>query len=565
MDDCYAGGRGKDVLAAGQVWVRNTMANGGQPNFAKCKIYFNHPDLEAEAKDIADKLGFQLVSDGLMVAGIPVGSKEFQREQLADIVQRHSRLFSQLELMDPQTAQLITRYSAVPSLVHATRTVPENVLRPHAEAFDRRVLSVVQSILGVQDNEIDPLELQLPGNRGGSGFRATTTYAAAANVASLDLVLPLLRTFDPTLEALAHRFTDLHLPDDTPFATNDDVATIIQSDQHPVLRWMCEAWLSLRAAGVDSTLLPGDPRLLLTGYYQREAERRSKAEENPAPFKIQKRLTAEIEGVLSVRHHGQSVSSADRARNLSKSDSSASAFLHTLPRKQSLMMSPHEWQVASALRHGWLHDDGSCACGALLTPAHMVSCRHLRARITRHDWLVQDVVDFLHSLGIWAQKEVIISSEGKWRVDIVTRIDGVMHWCDVMVTEPSSATYLNLGSADRPAVALVEGQKKKLRHWLPKAGRGIVIVPLVMETSGRLGNRFKDFLSKVVDSANARRKATGSLSQPYSSVSSIVRQLSITVQKGNVAMVDEACRRARVHSVAWRSRCRARRPVGRGY
>jgi hypothetical protein len=193
----------------------------------------------------------------------------------------------------------------------------------------------------------------------------------------------------------------------------------------------------------------------------------------------------------------------------------------------------------------------------------MVSCKHLRARITRHDWLVQDVVDFLHSLGIWDQKEVIISSEGKWRVVIVTRIDGAMHWCDVMVTEPSSATYLALGSADRPGVALVEGQKKKFRHWNPKARPGIVIVPLVMETSGRLGNHFKTFLSKVVRSAIARREAMGALSQPYTSVSTIARQLSVTVQKGNVAMVDEACRRARVHTIAWRSRCQVRRPGGR--
>ena len=137
-----------------------------------------------------------------------------------------------------------------------------------------------------------------------------------------------------------------------------------------------------------------------------------------------------------------------------------------------------------------------------------------------------------------------------------------MHWCDVMVTEPSSATYLALGSADRPGVALAEGQKK-IRHWSPKAGPDITVVPLVMETSGRLGSQFKGFLSKVVRSAKARRVATGALSQPYTSVSTIARQLSVTIQKGNVAMVDEACRRARVHTIAWRSRCQVRRPYGR--
>jgi hypothetical protein len=225
------------------------------------------------------------------------------------------------------------------------------------------------------------------------------------------------------------------------------------------------------------------------------------------------------------------------------------------------MMSPHEWRVASALRHHWLHDDGTCVCGAPLTATHMVSCRHLRARITRHDWILQDVLDFLHSLGIWAQKELLISSDGKWRVDIVARIDGVIYWCDVMITEPSCDTYLKLGSAERPDVAIEEGHKKKFRHWNQQIKVGVVIVPLVMETSGRLGKHFKAFIATAVKSAIAKRKATGALSQPYTSASTIVRQLSVTVQKGNVAMVDEACRRARVHSIGWRSRCQVRRPV----
>ena len=129
---------------------------------------------------------------------------------------------------------------------------------------------------------------------------------------------------------------------------------------------------------------------------------------------------------------------------------------------------------------------------------------------------------------------MVVSPDSKCRIDIVTRIDGVMHWCDVMVTEPSSATYLALGSGVRPGVALVEGQKRKFRHWSPRAGPGIVVVPLVMETSGRLGSHFKSFLSKVVRAAIARREATGSLSQQYTSVSTIARQLSVTVQKATL-------------------------------
>ena len=225
------------------------------------------------------------------------------------------------------------------------------------------------------------------------------------------------------------------------------------------------------------------------------------------------------------------------------------------------MMSPHEWKVACALRHHWLRDDGTCVCGARLTATHMLSCRHLRARITRHDWILQDVLDFLHSLGIWAQKEIVISPDGKCRVDIVARIDGVMYWCDVMVTEPSSKTYLDLGSAKRAEVAIEEGHKKKFRHWNPQAPPEVIVVPLVMETSGRLGKHFKSFIATAVKSAAAKRRATGALSQPYTSVPTIVRQLSVTVQKGNVAMVDEAGRRARAHSLGWRSRGQVRRPV----
>ena len=244
----------------------------------------------------------------------------------------------------------------------------------------------------------------------------------------------------------------------------------------------------------------------------------------------------------------ESVAPYDSARILSNSDSGASAWAHNRPTTHGMSLSPHEFRMAAAIRTGTaLSGDDECICGERLTTHHATSCRKIAARIWRHDWLVDDVFNFLRSHRIWARKEVHVVSGSDARIDILARIDGVFYWCDVMVTQPACVSYIRQGSNSREGVALSIGEKKKFAEWNGRRPPpGAVVVPLVMETSGRLGKHFKKFLKLITKAVKAQRPSTYVGSQPFTMVPAFVRQLSVTMQKGNVAMVDQAERESSI-------------------
>ena len=95
-------------------------------------------------------------------------------------------------------------------------------------------------------------------------------------------------------------------------------------------------------------------------------------------------------------------------------------------------------------------------------------------------------------------------------------------------------------------------------------GPDVKILPLVMETSGRLGGHFKKFLKLVAESAEADGIGPALGCQPFTTVQAVVRELVLTLQKGNVAMVDETER------LLWENTRHGvpvvrRRPVGSGW
>ena len=404
-----------------------------------------------------------------------------------------------------------------------------------------------------QSRSVSPLEMQLPGRLGGLGYRNVTTTLAPAVLSSLTLVLPILMDSFPILKSFVDECEKTDIPDDTGFITVDaakSMAKNAHATKNHVFGWMCDAWIHLRELGVTKDL-PGDPRLLVTGYYARKLLK----SDLKRPFKIQRALTRSLEAVMATGLVDESVPPPDRARILSNCDSGASAWGHTRPTKFRLALSPHEYAMAVAIRNGTaLTGDGVCICGASLTTHHATSCHKIAARIWRHDWLVEDILDFLHSHGLWARKEVHVVRGSQARIDILALIDGIYYWCDVMVTQPSCVSYLKRGSDTRAGAAAKEGETKKFSEWNNRnPPPGVEVMPLVIETSGRLGEHFKRFL-RIVASAVKARRARGHIgSQPFTKVPAFVRQLSVTLQRGNVAMIDQAQRESQVRS-EWMSR-----------
>ena len=107
------------------------------------------------------------------------------------------------------------------------------------------------------------------------------------------------------------------------------------------------------------------------------------------------------------------------------------------------------------------------------------------------------------------------------------------------MSDPCNASYLRYSSKEI-GYTIRSGEKAKVSHWKQRANDagipGITVIPIVFETSGRIGEIFRDFIKHVVQQTGTGPKQD-----------KLWDQLSVTLQRGNVAMIDEAVRKSYGH------------------
>ena len=132
------------------------------------------------------------------------------------------------------------------------------------------------------------------------------------------------------------------------------------------------------------------------------------------------------------------------------------------------------------------------------------------------------------------KKEDLPTPDRQHRLDLWVRTDdGVVSWCDVSVSEPGRKTYLGLGSATKPGVAAKQAEAHKKSVWGARAPDGVMVMPLVLETTGHIGESLSCFLELVQKS---HPSGPG--------VWDLITRISVTVAKYNVECVREAGRKA---------------------
>jgi hypothetical protein len=136
----------------------------------------------------------------------------------------------------------------------------------------------------------------------------------------------------------------------------------------------------------------------------------------------------------------------------------------------------------------------------------------------------------MHKLRV--KKEYVVTPDRKHRVDLWVRSDkGVVHWCDVSIPEPGRQTYLDLGSATTGGIAAKKTEANKRSKWTPLASVGVQVEPLVIESTGRVGENAVNFVNRLCTDNGPSRKR-------------LFSQISITLAKWNVECVREAGRHA---------------------
>jgi hypothetical protein len=149
-----------------------------------------------------------------------------------------------------------------------------------------------------------------------------------------------------------------------------------------------------------------------------------------------------------------------------------------------------------------------CLCEHICSatkPFHLLDCKLSKAYITgRHnkirDLLFQFIKDCLPE-GSVIQKEIPfqVTTTTMITADIQYETNNNIHYIDVAVANPSSQTYLNLGSATTADVATKHKEQAKSRHYevLGNAVQTGRFIPFALEATGRLGPAAVRFIERM--------------------------------------------------------------------
>jgi hypothetical protein len=558
-DDCYIMGNTKtdlDVLmTAVRRWRDGTAKLGGRPNLGKCVVYYNSQEMKDSAEALSKKFGFKLArpEEGFMACGVPLGGEEYVRKRLSLQVDQHERMFRQLGAMDPQCANLVLRQCVHPRMNFLLRTVPCSVLQDHILRFDSMVEETFRKI-GQLDDNVPAEYFRTPWSGGGLGLRSLAAVAPAGNIASLHLCMPLLEAAQPSLKDFIQ---DCERRELEPPLDGEDVKLLrreVRDAGVPILSFLLDAWEDLRIRRDLTKTVPPHPFEIFRHFYEKKAKPKRKNEEDDEAgdgrmtFRVQKFISEELDTKAADALLEQVAEPAVRARLISSQASSATAWLRAIPKKRSLRMDPFEWRQALGIHcnlppPGVPDDDRLCSLSAdckrdprsPMNLTHALSCSGLGTECTaRHDSLVTDVASWLQRKKIQMKKEKVVNPPHKGRADLWVRdLDGRVYWCDLTVAEPSAPSYVRLGSDREGDVAVNKAEGDKMSEWLKrKPPAAVVVSPLGMESTGRLGNKFMLFI------ANMESVRQGPSSRE------LLEQLSVTMAKSNVEIVRQAGRLA---------------------
>ncbi|CAI5982509.1 unnamed protein product [Closterium sp. NIES-65] len=170
-----------------------------------------------------------------------------------------------------------------------------------------------------------------------------------------------------------------------------------------------------------------------------------------------------------------------------------------------------EWGIAAAIRLGLpiqqLQVAGRCVCGtAYVDPAdphHALRCKHQHGPSRVHDEVKFAVAKISKASGGVVTMEDSVVLQGK-RVDVAVRrpMAGEAHALDISVADPLSLFPSLLGQCGRQiGVAAREWERRKTSDYAPllARNRGVQFTPLIVETWGCLGGRFRRWLRQQGD------------------------------------------------------------------
>ena len=80
------------------------------------------------------------------MVGTPVGTDDYIKKKLGNVIDKYPSFFRRLKMMDPQCGLLLLRECGLPMATWITRTVDPLLVGPFARIFDERVIDAWKTL-----------------------------------------------------------------------------------------------------------------------------------------------------------------------------------------------------------------------------------------------------------------------------------------------------------------------------------------------------------------------------------------------------------------------------------
>ena len=443
-DDTYIAGPPLDIIAAAATLTRELQSLGlnTQPEKARAWSRRNTGLYTPTTHGTPS-------TQGIIVAGAPVGTPTFEKEGAANIAARADHLCAQIDLIpDKQTRLLLIRHCAVPIGTYATRTIPPEHTTSAADALDTSLLRSLQHILDYPPLSPDTTlvaQASLPIRLGGLGITLHRHTSHPAYLASLIL----------STKTLAKHPAQLNRPaaqDPTPHFTITPPKMQYVQQQLAACKEILNDVRRAEIPPAKITPLPVTVDQLMT-----------------ATNKLQRCIMNNINELQFHRlrtHYSntgppeQSRRNTTRLNALTNEPNPATHILTAIP-------SNHRLRIQSDVFTSYLRQrlglpplttlPCKCKCGHNMTDAieadaqHLGICREYGERIHLHNLMIQEIAKMMREANIYPRTEVLVhqlfanAPQNKQQYDFVLEYDRIIG--DFTTFHPYSGNYRQKATA----------------------------------------------------------------------------------------------------------------------
>lgn len=555
---------------------------------------------EAVVADVSDRAaaaGISFTTEGIVVAGVPVGTTDFVRAKTREVFEETARLLTLLqravtEVTLPGKIPAVqgimrTIRMCIPSRVnHLLRTVPPSITRPLAQQLDRRVFRAVMAILDQQvgDPDVDAaaslarLRLHLPVYLGGFGFTRLEDVCEAAFIGSWSLVGPVVR--------------------EVAFSSNNYL------QQHPEAAVGLEEALTALKGRVGSkelkTVAPLTVEAIVMQQHNKppsvaaaQPQPEDGHDDNPAPVGrraappgSQAAISAEIAQQRQDEVLAAIATVQEKTLFVSGAGAGSGAWV-TAGISNQTAMPDVVYRCAAALRLGLPmplstvrdapNGQVQCCCGKMVSSlGHHAFCCNRFDRYDRHNLIKYALFNAVYrdseavSGGLQGRMEIGMDAifprkpaapAGNISCDIheLHRNKAThQHAIDVTVTFPQPSVKHDRDSSTLigRGMAAEEAEKRKMAHYgarctIPEGG----LVPLAMEVGGTMGRMGDSHIRKVIrehvrplrviELPDGKPKHVDHGARYATFLRRLREHLAVALQRGNVNLISEWHRRLR--------------------